>query len=1797
MRSNIQHAGFKACIVAVFLTTFYCQSGAQTVQSKINAPVLSSPRVSDQSTTRLPNGDLLFLGGKREEGAVSVALLENPQTSEWKLLAHGLLYPRYGHTATLLPDGKVLVFGGFASDGKIESHAELFDPDTLQFSVLPSSALTPRAYHTATILTDGQLLVAGGVDGDGETTGTLELWNFQTNVVKKLTAVLRAPRSKHTATLQGDGTVLIWGGLDNTASTLSYGEVFDPTTSSISLVTSQPVNSNSTHFTGSFPEDGTTGVTVNSLAGLRFSGPLNVKTVNGQTVVLSGTPGSILTKIVPVEGGRLIFLSPQSVLPKGSKFTVKVDGVADLAGAPIPSFSITFTTLFPASVPPRSSQGSDDSEFWIPTLNNFQQLWASGHGDSPFQRLPPLKSNPGVTALAGQSLRLNGLPLSGATLQIDDEKTTTDGTGRFLLQNLTAGHHTLLIDGSTANTDTVTYGVFEVGVDLAAGKTTALSYTIWMTRLDMAHAVTIPSPTNAETIVSTPLLPGLELHLPPQTVIYDRNGKTVKQISITPVPIDQAPFPLPLGVNVPIYFTIQPGDAYIDVQGNSWAKGAQLYYPNSHHSPPGTSFDFWNYDPDQKGWYIYGAGAVSKTGSQIIPNPGVTIYKFTGAMVGSPNYEKGQGPTCLRSICKGGEPVDLSSGLFIYDKTDLTLPDVIPVTLERTYTADDSLSRSFGIGAMANYDMFIVGDVNPYTYIELMLPNGARIRFYRTSSGTSYTNAVYTHTASQTMWYGATISYNPGAVFPATNWVLTTRDGTSYYFPEGLNQSNPLEMALLGIRDRHGNLVTVSRDSSGNITQVTSPNGRYITFQHDSSDRITQAQDNIGRTVTYTYDTGGRLASVTDANGGVTSYTYDSNNNMLTVKDARGIVYLTNQYDTNGRVSKQTMADGSTYQFTWVVGSSPTLKFAASGSTAPGPSGVMSFRGCGTCYEGYPSLVAQADMTDPRGIVREEKFDPNSGQLTSNTYALGLSDQQAFTYTYYPDNLLESSTDPLGRVTNYAYDASANTTQLTQLYGTPDSVTASFSYDPTFSQLTSATDPLGLTTSFGIDIYGNTTSITDPLGHKTSLGYTTQGQPVSVTDAAGNVTQFQYTLGDLTGTTDALGRTTQRFLDAAGRLVSTTNPTGQTTKYAYDNLNEITTVTDPLNGQTGFTYDPNGNLLSVTDANAHSTTYTYDNMDRVATHTDPLTHTESYQYDGNGNLTQFTDRRGEVTTYSYDDLDRRTFAGFGTQAGPSYASTISNTYDAGNRLTQATDSITGTITHGYDDLDRMTSETTPQGSIAYAFDEDNRRTSMTVGGQSAVSYSYDNAGRLTGITQGSSAVSFAYDPDNRRTSTTLPNGVVMSYGYDANSELTSIGYQLGQTSLGNLTYSYDLDGRRTGTGGSLAAVTLPSAVSTAAYNADNQLTQWGANTLSYDLNGNTSNDGTNSYVWDERNQLASMNMGSASFQYDPFGRRIGKTILSATTDYLYDGVNSVQELSGATPTANLLTGLNVDERFERTDATGAANYLTDALGSTIALTNSSGSTITQYTYEPFGNVSITGSSSNNYQFTGREDDGTGLEFNRARYYDALIGRFISEDPSGFGGGDVDLYVYVSDNPTTFLDPLGLNPVELDRSAPDYVTFTLGGGLITAGGGSVTINLHNGNTYWGGWADGGVQAGPSASLMFGKLKVPLGNPSASQVDAFIGGVTGYHCGGALMGVCIVRNGSGTAYQGGFMTPALIGGLSFAGRACHHQVQPTQPEPLQEPPVLPPPDDVPPCTPGECVNQPNYGLPPGGYHTSS
>jgi RHS repeat-associated protein len=1190
--------------------------------------------------------------------------------------------------------------------------------------------------------------------------------------------------------------------------------------------------------------------------------------------------------------------------------------------------------------------------------------------------MPALQAPPGVTAIAGQAVTLDGAPLAGVTLRIGRVAARTDETGRFLLQGLPAGRAVLEIDGATANGPGASYGFFEAGLNVVARRTSILPFPIWMTKLDTAHEVTFDSPTTSEVVLTNPSIPGLEVRLPKGTVVKDRGGKVLRKLSLTAIPVDKPPFPLPIGVTVPIYFTVQPGGSYV------LPKGARLVYPNFTHLAPGTRVEFWDYDAAKKGWYVYGEGTVTKDGSQVVPDPGVVVYEFSGAMINGNGFTKWLAGILHDALGIAADPVDLGTGTFDYQKTDLTLSDTLPLVLTRTHIQGDSVVRPFGVGMTHSFDINIFSE-QQYQQVDLYIPGSQKIHFVRTSPGTSWTDAVFQTADTTDEWFGATMVWN------GNGWDLKRKDGLVLVFGENA----PLQ----AIRDRNGNQITYIRSNgkSGAITSLVSSSGRWLSFTYDTSGRITAVHDNVGRTVSYAYDSSGRLATVTDPQGGVATYTYDAANDITSVQDARQTVFVKNTYDAGGRVTQQTLADGSTYHFAYTLGSG--------------------------------GRITETDVTDPLGRVRKATFDA-SGRLLSDTQAAGRPEQTTVTLTRDASERVTDVADNIGRHTSLSYDALGNLTGITLLPGTSGARTTMLTYEPRYSRVTRVTDALLHTTTFAYDAHGNLTQVTDPIGNATTIAPGRDGRPTSVTDALGHSATFTYDLGDLATMTDSLGRTTSRLSDGAGRLVALVDPLGNRMLNTYDVMNQLTSTTDPAGATTTYTYDPTGDLLTLKDANGHQTSFTYDTRGRVLTQSDGLGRTTTYGYDALANLTSLSDPRGQTTVMQYDGLNRRTFAGYNavTSGGSTtYDSSIGYTYDAAGRLTAIADSLAGTIQHSFDSYDRLTQVTSPLGTISYGYDAADRLTSRTIG-SSTLGYTYDAADRVTAIAQGGTTlVGFTYDAAGRRTGQTLPDGIGETFSYDAASQLTGISYKLGGTPLGDLAYAYDANGRRQSADGTWARSGLPAAA-TATYDAANQLATWNGAPITYDAAGNLTGDGTSTYMWDARGQLSSVTSPTvtASFGYDGIGQRTSTIVNGSATQYLHDGNNVAQVLIGGAVSASILAG-GTDEYFSRTDGSGTRTFLTDALGSTVAMADAAGTVQTSYTYEPFGNATASGAAdANPLQFTGRENDGTGLQFNRARYYSPTLQRFISSDPLGLAGGDVNTSAYAANSPTNLTDPSG-----------------------------------------------------------------------------------------------------------------------------------------------------------------------------
>ncbi|HEX9505025.1 MAG TPA: DUF6531 domain-containing protein, partial [Acidimicrobiia bacterium] len=824
---------------------------------------------------------------------------------------------------------------------------------------------------------------------------------------------------------------------------------------------------------------------------------------------------------------------------------------------------------------------------------------------------------PDTRAVTGRVLTAEAVPqpIPNVTVTLGSAFTLTDAGGNFVLLAPPAGANMLLVDGRTASTPTTQYPPVEVNVPVNASGPTRVPFIVYLPRLDTAHPITLPTDsTGAVTTTvqaTTPTIPGLVVTIPQGTRIIGPDGNPVTQITITPVPIDRVPMPLPPGVVLPLVFSIQPGGA---VPSTS----LPITFPNAQQLPPGTRANLYFFDLTIGNWAIWGQGTVSDDSRVIVSDPGAGLPRFAWHGAACQN-------TCPVLTAggdrhpTGGEPVDLVTGQFTVNTTDLVLPGRIPVTIQRSHrSGGTTLNSLFGVG-------WTVG-----LYDAVLTPSGTGFQLTKPDQSTytfSPTGPGQWSVAGEPGFAGAVLTQLPGEF----NFQIRFKDGTVHRYDRIIGFANAAGLAA--ITDRNGNTVTITRATIfpsgapvfGRIAQITEPSGRSLIFTYNARGFVQTVMDPINRVVQYGYDAQGRLSTVTDPAGGVTTYAYDTTNRIVSITDARGITFITNTYDGNGRVVGQTQADGGVWSFAYTL----------AGNT-----------------------VTQTVVTDPLGNPTTHRFN-SQGFTLSRSDALG----QSTTFDYAPGaSLLLATTDPLGRVTHFTYDAQGNVTTITD----PAGNVRRFTYEPTFNQATSITDPLGNLTQLAYDANGNLTAITDPLLNRATVTYNAFGQPLSTTDPLLNTSAFTYDAqGNLATVADPFGNTTSRQYDAVSRLARQIDPRGKPTTFTYDPLNRITVISDPVGGATRFTYDGNGNLLTVADPQGNATAHTYDAMDRVATRTDPLGHSESFTHDLTGNLSRLTDRKGQTATFGYDALNRRT--------GATYVdATVTYTYDAVGRLTQAT---------------------------------------------------------------------------------------------------------------------------------------------------------------------------------------------------------------------------------------------------------------------------------------------------------------------------------------------------------------------------------------------------------------------------------------------------------------------------------------------------------------------------------------------
>jgi RHS repeat-associated protein len=409
-------------------------------------------------------------------------------------------------------------------------------------------------------------------------------------------------------------------------------------------------------------------------------------------------------------------------------------------------------------------------------------------------------------------------------------------------------------------------------------------------------------------------------------------------------------------------------------------------------------------------------------------------------------------------------------------------------------------------------------------------------------------------------------------------------------------------------------------------------------------------------------------------------------------------------------------------------------------------------------------------------------------------------------------------------------------------------------------------------------------------------------------------------------------------------------------------------------------------------------------------------------------------------------------------------------YDLAGNLTQAVDSQGGRTEYDYDPLHRLGRVEQSGSGVApkradFTYHDDGQfdtinRYADLAGTQlvAASSYGYDDIGRLTGLdhTYGidESIYEWEYDVASRIVDVTLPDGSSV-FDYDATDQLVDATHSYQDDEA----YDYDDNGNR-----ELVDDTI-------AYDTEegNRLESDGHYRYEYDAEGNRTlrfvdedeNEELNAgdtdvteYQWDYRNRLVKVTERATyggvatqvvEYTYDYLDRRIGKTVDSdgdgTPEEFSYqvhrgdelaleftDPDGLADETYAPEVSHRYLYGAAVDQILAVEDDSGDVLWgLGDHQGTIRDVVDSAGELENHVQYDAFGRITDGAVSADFlFAFTGRPyDPDTGLYDYRARWYDADVGRFVTEDPAGFDAGDVNLYRYCGNGPVINVDPSGL----------------------------------------------------------------------------------------------------------------------------------------------------------------------------
>jgi RHS repeat-associated protein len=838
---------------------------------------------------------------------------------------------------------------------------------------------------------------------------------------------------------------------------------------------------------------------------------------------------------------------------------------------------------------------------------------------------------------------------------------------------------------------------------------------------------------------------------------------------------------------------------------------------------------------------------------------------------------------------------------------------------------------------------------------------------------------------------------------------------------------------LQSITDRDGRTTTIERNGAGEPTAIVAPTGERTTVSLDPEGNLASVTRPGLPATQLHYGAGGLLTEEVDAAGGVHKFTYDSNGFLTSDTDPDNV---------KSTISSTPEAKGRTVTVTTPLGR--TTIFKNSGNEETGfERTVTEPSGAQTVTKISPSGAINSTLADGVTASSEIGPDPRFGALGRFTKDLRLKEPSGLTFEIARtrQTTLSNHADPFS-VTNFT-----DTFRL----GTLPTVTREYDGPSRTLTLTEAGGKKG-------------TEQTDAKGHVVSVQEDAAETPAAITvNSRGQVTkvargaqvnEYTYDAHDHLATAgDALGHTTHYLYDGAGRLTSTELPAGGKYLYEHDPLDHLTKLTSPSGAAAHLTFTPGGRAKTfVPPGSGSGYENTYDADGLLEKTKLPSGQTVQYGRDAGGRVTSMSYPQATVGI-GYVGTDERVASLTRTPSAGS-AEGLAMTYD-GSLLKSAAWSgpIAGGYSFEYDPNLRLAQVKATAGAASatttIARNSDGRITeegpftltrsgpqgaiTAIAGGPLQTTQTWDALGRLQSRTEkvnGTQAYQMVLTRDaagrlTQKVETVGATSHTYTYEYDADGRLTGVSRD--GTPVEH--YAYDADGNRT-----TREVEGSSRIAT--YDAAGLITAVGPTAYTTNSDGFVTARGGDTFTWSARGELLSATVGGVTetYNYDGYGRLVGRTANGSTWRYLYGNPDQQLQVTAAVEPDGTLDTLNyTDTGYLYSILRGSTRYYlsTDQVGSPRVVTDASGTAVKKTEYSAYGEVLADSAPSFELPIGyagGIADPVAGLVHMGLRPYDPASGRFIDRDPLGLGGGSANLFSYAGDEPIQHSDPLGLAAV-------------------------------------------------------------------------------------------------------------------------------------------------------------------------